>query len=72
MNNIFSYLTWRGDLTLTQSRFNEVDNLILSTLSSLDFSGIVPKNGEQEITIKRATEEYFSFARIRHPTGALI
>ena len=59
MNNIFSYLTWRGDLTLTQSRFNEVDNLILSTLSYLDFSGIVPKNGEQEITIKRAAEEYF-------------
>ena len=68
MNNIFSYLPWRGDLTLTQSRFNEVDNLILSTLSYLDFSGIVPKNGEQEITIQRAAEEYFSLHGIpKHP-----
>ena len=60
MNNIFSYLTWRGDLKLTQSPFNEVDNLVLSTLSYLDFSGIVPKNGKQDITIQRAAAEYFS------------
>jgi len=60
LNNIFSYLTWRGDLKLTQSPFNEVDNLVLSTLSYLDFSGIVPKNGKQDITIQRAAAEYFS------------
>ena len=64
MNNIFSYLTWRGDLKLTQSPFNEVDNLVLSTLSYLDFSGIVPKNGKQDITIQRAAAEYFSLHAI--------
>ena len=29
MANLLDYLDWRGDLTLKQSPFNEVDNLIL-------------------------------------------
>lgn len=33
MNMMFEYLTWRGDLTLEQSPFSEVDGLILSCLS---------------------------------------
>ena len=33
MANILDYLSWRGDLTLAQSPFNEVDNLILAELS---------------------------------------
>lgn len=46
MNNIFGYLCWRGDLSLSQSDFNEVDNLVLSTLCYLDFEEIVPRKGE--------------------------
>lgn len=38
--DIFDYLKWRGDLTLEQSAFNEVDALILSILAYLDFSPI--------------------------------
>ena len=64
MNNIYSYLTWRGDLTLSQSPFNEVDNLVLSILCYLDFSGIVPENDKQDITIQRAAAEYFSLHAI--------
>ena len=30
MANLLDYLDWRGDLTLRQSPFNEVDNLILA------------------------------------------
>ena len=41
MANILDYLDWRGDLTLQQSPFNEVDNLILAELSFLDFGGIL-------------------------------
>ena len=33
MANLMDYLDWRGDLTLAQSPFNEVDNLILAELS---------------------------------------
>ena len=42
MANILDYLNWRGDLTLAQSPFNEVDNLILAELSFVNFTGIVP------------------------------
>ena len=43
MANILDYLDWRGDLTLKQDPFNEVDNLLLSELSFVDFRGIVPE-----------------------------
>lgn len=41
MANILDYVDWRGDLTFAERPFNEVDNLILSVLSYLDFAGIV-------------------------------
>ena len=60
MNNIFGYLCWRGDLSLSQSDFNEVDNLVLSTLCYLDFEEIVPRKGEGMVTIQQAANQYFS------------
>lgn len=41
MANIHDYLEWRGDVTLEERPFNDVDNIILSALSYLDFTGIV-------------------------------
>ncbi|MBQ3707240.1 MAG: DUF2974 domain-containing protein [Clostridia bacterium] len=41
MPNINDYLDWRGDLPFAAAPFCEVDNLVLSMLSFLDFSGIV-------------------------------
>lgn len=38
--DVFDYLSWRGDLTLAQSAFNEVDSLILSVFAYLDFSPV--------------------------------
>lgn len=46
MSNIFDYLDWRGDLTLDQSPFNAVDNLILSCVSYIRFEGIVSNSTE--------------------------
>ena len=37
---IWDYLTWRGDLLLTQDGFNEVDNLLLCIVSYIDFRRI--------------------------------
>lgn len=42
MANVHDYLRWRGDISLVEQPFNDADNLILSLLSYLDFSGIVP------------------------------
>ena len=45
MGNVQDYLTWRGDLSFAQSSFNEVDSLILTELTYMDFSEVVPAPG---------------------------
>lgn len=49
MANIFDYLEWRGDLTLKQSAFNEVDNLILSRFSYFPLDKIIKENETKSI-----------------------
>lgn len=69
MANLMDYLDWRGDLTLDQSPFNEVDNLILAELSFVDFSGLVPAPGEGEsVPLAEAAEAFFA----RFPEGEKI
>lgn len=70
MGNIFTYIEWRGDLTLSQSRFNEVDNLILSVLSYFDFGDCVPQIGQGEITIEKAAQVYFEHNGLPKPPQA--
>lgn len=61
MANLFDYLDWRGDLTLEQAPFNEVDNLILAELSFVDFSGIVPAlETGGDIRLAEAAEQFFA------------
>ncbi|MFA6830037.1 MAG: Mbeg1-like protein [Bacilli bacterium] len=43
MSSLFDYLTWRGDLSFSQSRFNAVDNLILSELVYFELDEVLPK-----------------------------
>lgn len=60
MANLLDYLDWRGDLTLAQAPFNEVDNLILSELSLVDFSGIVPGLKDSgSIPLYQAADAFF-------------
>lgn len=47
MANLYDYLYWRGDIGFDERPFNDVDNVVLSTLSYLDFTGIVPAEPEQ-------------------------
>lgn len=44
MANLFDYINWRGDLDFSVSPFNEVDNLLLSQISYIDFGGVVPED----------------------------
>mgnify|MGYP000908151178 CR=1 FL=1 len=60
MANLFDYLDWRGDLTLDQVPFNDIDSLILSRLSYLPFDGIVPQSLQESITIAKASERFFA------------
>lgn len=54
MANIIDYLKWRGDLVVGERQFNDVDNVILATLSYIDFTGIVPGPEGGSISIKDA------------------
>ena len=64
MANILDYLDWRGDLTLAQAPFNEVDNLILAELAFVDFRGIVPGVGEGKgIPLADAADAFFRKAQ---------
>mgnify|MGYP003207115055 FL=1 len=57
MPNALDYIDWRGDLPLSVSPFNEVDNLLICKLVSMDFTGIVPSEGER--SIQEAAQGYF-------------
>ena len=45
MANVCDYIKWRGDINFEQSKFNEIDNLILSMFSYFPFDKII-KEGE--------------------------
>lgn len=69
MANLMDYLDWRGDLTLEQAPFNEVDNLILAELSFVDFKDSVPAPGMGEsVPLRQAAEDFFA----RFPAGEKI
>ena len=42
MGTLFDYLDWRGDLRFSEAELNEIDGLILSLITYIDFDGIVP------------------------------
>ena len=75
MANILDYLDWRGDLTLAQAPFNEVDNLLLAELSFVDFRDVVPAPGGGSLPLEDAADDFFRKARQepeRVEMGALV
>ncbi|MBR7098042.1 MAG: hypothetical protein IKC59_01375, partial [Clostridia bacterium] len=62
MGTLFDYLKWRGDLSFKQAPINEVDSLIFSLLSYVDFRGIVPASHENAgvLTLRTATNAFFA------------
>ena len=52
MTTIFDYVDWRGDLTFAQSELNEVDALILSMISYVDFDEIIGKDGDDDFVFR--------------------
>ena len=56
MANVCDYVKWRGDITLEQSKFNEIDNLILSRFSYFPFDKIIEEN--EIVTIKELSRRF--------------
>ncbi len=73
MNNIMDYLDWRGDLSFEADPMNEVDSLILSTLTYIEFDGLVPfeEKGSTVVLSEIAQQAYdaidFSSPRCKDP-----
>ncbi|MBQ9086783.1 MAG: DUF2974 domain-containing protein [Clostridia bacterium] len=64
MGTLFDYLDWRGDVSFADLGLNEVDNLIFSLLSYIDFEGIVPPDpGEPPVTLQGAARGYLKLHR---------
>lgn len=61
MPDMHDYIEWRGDVPLTATDFSHIDNLILATLSFINFEGIVsPSHTDEPITLERAAELFFA------------
>ncbi len=60
MSNIRDYISWRGDLSLHQSVFNEVDNLILSVFAYANLDGIEEVQGAGGLPLPALSDRFFA------------
>lgn len=56
MANVFDYIEWRGDLSLSKDKFNEIDNLILSRFSYFPFDELIKEN--EVVTIRELSDRF--------------
>lgn len=54
MATLFDYIHWRGNLTFSMAKFNNLDALILAELSYFTFDDVVSSDLEKRITIGTA------------------
>lgn len=59
--SLFDYLEKYGDKSFEEVSFNEVDNILLASLSYVNFYGIITSNSLKKITLKEAGDKYFEF-----------
>ena len=60
MADVIDYLHWRGDLTLEERPFNEVDNVVLSLLTYTKFDEVLSSTTEP-IPLDDVRREYFRY-----------
>jgi len=54
------YLDWRADVPFSVSPYNEVDNLIFSTMAYIDFDGVVPGfERDRPLSIREVNARYW-------------
>lgn len=61
MGTVLDYVGWRGDLTFEQVPPNEVDNLIFSLLSYIEFKELVPSgHSDAPVSLQAVANAYFA------------
>lgn len=58
--NILDYLDWRGDILFSEREFNEIDNIIFSTLAYTEMEGLISEDDEKKLTVSELYSEYVS------------
>ena len=53
MSNMLDYLDWRGDITIHQSGINDVDCLIMSQISYMNFSEVVDAKDNYVVVVEQ-------------------
>lgn len=67
MDTIFDYIKWRGDLSVENAAFNEIDSLILARLSYVPFDEIHLQNAGMPITVREAATRLLNIQNVeRH------
>lgn len=59
MDNILTYIKWRGDLSFSNAPFQEVDNLVFATLSYLRFSKVFQKTKKKYLPSRKQAICFF-------------
>ncbi len=59
MSTMFDYIKWRGDLCFAQDPPNEVDALIFSSLSYIQYCGVVESHPRSPVKLREAAEIFF-------------
>ncbi|MDD6551580.1 MAG: DUF2974 domain-containing protein [Lachnospiraceae bacterium] len=60
MANIMDYLDWRADIPFSVDPYNEVDNLIFSTMAYIDFDGVVPGlEKDRPLSVREVNSRYW-------------
>lgn len=76
MTNVFDYLLWRGDLTLEQSPFQDVDGLILSCLSYHYYTEVLKQYDAAPVRIEDLAKKVNALPeeklRVRDPQDAAL
>ena len=60
MGNMIDYLASWGNKSFTEARFNEVDNVIFSTLVYADYRDCIPRLGAQAAPIRTVRDRYLA------------
>lgn len=66
MANFLDYVRWRGDLSFHQDPFNEVDAVVFSALSYIEYGGRVLNAPQEPITLKEAAVDFLAEGDVEH------
>lgn len=67
MANMMDYLSWRGDLSLAVSPFNDVDGLILAELSYLNMDGVLTPELRPQLSLAEVCARYLELGNQQPP-----